>query len=82
MKSVLQALYLMTTAVGNLITMAIIEIFSAFDLPQVFRTKHCNVILQFTYISVCRVLHVCRFDDCFLLHLDVGGLHIRVQILH
>ena len=40
MKSVLQALYLMTTAVGNLITMAIIEIFSAFDLPQVFRTEH------------------------------------------
>jgi len=34
MKSVLQSLYLMTTAVGNLITMAIIEIFSAFDLPQ------------------------------------------------
>ena len=34
MKSVLQSLYLMTTAVGNLITMAIIEIFSAFGLPQ------------------------------------------------
>jgi len=34
MKSVLQSLFLMTTAVGNLITMAIIEIFSAFDLPQ------------------------------------------------
>ena len=43
MKSVLQSLFLMTTAVGNLITMAIIEIFSAFDLPQVFRIKHCNV---------------------------------------
>ena len=35
MKSVLQALYLMTTAVGNLITMVIVEIFSAFGLAQV-----------------------------------------------
>ena len=30
-----QALYLMTTAVGNLITMVIVEIFSAFGLAQV-----------------------------------------------
>ena len=35
MKSVLQALYLMTTAVGNLITMVVVEIFSAFGLAQV-----------------------------------------------
>lgn len=35
MKSVIQALYLMTTAVGNLITMVIVEIFSAIGLPQV-----------------------------------------------
>jgi len=34
MKSVLQALYLMTTAVGNLITMVIVEIFSAIGLEQ------------------------------------------------
>ena len=30
-----QALYLMTTAVGNLITMVIVEIFSAIGLEQV-----------------------------------------------
>ena len=35
MKSVLQALFLMTTAVGNLITLVIVEIFSAFGLEQV-----------------------------------------------
>ena len=35
MKSVLQALFLMTTAVGNLITLVIVEIFSAFELEQV-----------------------------------------------
>jgi len=34
MKSVIQALYLMTTAVGNLITMLIVEIFSALGLHQ------------------------------------------------
>jgi len=34
MKSVLQALFLMTTAVGNLITLVIVEIFSAFELEQ------------------------------------------------
>eukprot|EP00092_Neocalanus_flemingeri_P038886 GFUD01042334.1.p1 GENE.GFUD01042334.1~~GFUD01042334.1.p1 ORF type:complete len:749 (-),score=165.53 GFUD01042334.1:67-2313(-) len=34
MKSVIQALYLMTTAVGNLITMVIVEIFSAIGLEQ------------------------------------------------
>jgi len=34
MKSVIQALYLMTTAVGNLITMIIVEIFSAIGLEQ------------------------------------------------
>ena len=32
---ILQALYLMTTAVGNLITMVIVEIFSAIGLEQV-----------------------------------------------
>ena len=45
MKSVLQSLFLMTTAVGNLITMAIIEIFSAFDLPQVFISNIPNDIV-------------------------------------
>jgi len=34
MKSVIQALYLMTTAVGNLITMVIVEIFSEIGLEQ------------------------------------------------
>merc|ERR1712227_666426 len=34
MKSVLQSLFLMTTAVGNLITMAVVEIFSALGLAQ------------------------------------------------
>jgi len=34
MKSVIQALYLMTTAVGNLITMVIVEIFSEIGLQQ------------------------------------------------
>jgi dipeptide/tripeptide permease len=35
MKSVLQALYLMTTAMGNLITMLIVELFSALGWEQV-----------------------------------------------
>jgi len=51
MKSVLQSLYLMTTAVGNLITMAIIEIFSAFGLPQYIEFfTFAGLMTVFTFI--------------------------------
>jgi len=60
MKSVIQALYLMTTAVGNLITMVIVEAFSEIGLEQYLEFFTFAGLM--TVFSLILMLLACRYE--------------------
>merc|ERR1712227_257770 len=57
MKSVLQALFLKTTAVGNLITLVIVEIYSAFELEQQWEFFTFAGLMMLFSLSLAIVAH-------------------------